>query len=133
MSNLPKREYNFQSILTASSLIYGFATVAPALLWLVFRQYEPKLKFVTLLCLYGYSLLPFLAAAALCLLPYDSVSWIALLSASIMSGLLLLKSLAPLIVVHAKQQAALLLGFVGLVQLSLMISMKLYFFYSKAS
>jgi hypothetical protein len=38
---------------------------------------------------------------------------LALLAATALSGLLLLKNLAPLIVVHAKQQAALLLGFVA--------------------
>mmetsp|Transcript_20481 Transcript_20481/g.28192 ORF Transcript_20481/g.28192 Transcript_20481/m.28192 type:complete len:235 (-) Transcript_20481:113-817(-) len=122
-------EYNFQSVLTASSLIYGYAAIAPTLIWFVFRQYEPKLKFISIFCLYGYSLIPFLPAVMVCLFPFELGCWLAMLTAAIVSGLLLLKNLAPLIVVHAKNQAALLLAFVGFIQLTLMISMKLYFFY----
>lgn len=124
------REYNFQSVLTASSIIYGFAAIAPTLIWFVFRQYEPKLKFISIFCLYGYSLISFIPAVVIilivfnrlgwkllitqivCLLPFQFACWLALFSAAAVSGFLLLKNLAPLIVVHAKQQAALLLGFV---------------------
>jgi len=56
------REYNFQSVLTASSLVYGFAGVAPVLIWFVFKQYDATLKFVSVVCLYGYSLTIFIPA-----------------------------------------------------------------------
>lgn len=52
-------EYNFQSVLSACSLLYGFLFGAPAAIWFVFKQYEPKLKFVTVFCLYGYSMFTF--------------------------------------------------------------------------
>ena len=56
------REYNFQSVLTASSLVYGFAGAAPVVIWFVFKQYDATLKFVSVVCLYGYSLTIFIPA-----------------------------------------------------------------------
>ena len=50
------REYDFQSVLTASSLVYGYAFCAPVAIWFVFKQFDQNLKFVAVLCLYGYSL-----------------------------------------------------------------------------
>ncbi len=56
------REYNFQSIVSASSIVYGFLCGAPAAVWFVFKQIDPTLKFVTIFCLYGYSLVIFAPA-----------------------------------------------------------------------
>lgn len=121
-------QYNFQSILTASSVIYSYAGIAPAVIWGVFKQYEKNLKFITILCLYGYSLISFIPAILLCLIPFWMVSWVALLGAAVISGMFLLKNLAPVIVNNAKNHAAILLGLVALIQLTLMFSMKVYFF-----
>ena len=56
------REYDFQSVISASSVIYGFAAFAPLTIWFIFKQFEQGLKFVTIVCLYGYSLLVFIPA-----------------------------------------------------------------------
>lgn len=56
------REYDFQSVLTASSLVYGFAFFVPLAIWFVFKQFDPTLQFVAVLCLYGYALTVFLPA-----------------------------------------------------------------------
>eukprot|EP01032_Pedospumella_encystans_P026544 gene26544-29991_t len=53
-------QYDFQSVLTASSLVYGFAAFAPLVIWFVFKQYDATLKFVSVVCLYGYSLTIFI-------------------------------------------------------------------------
>jgi hypothetical protein len=50
------RAYDFQSVITSSSLIYGFALGAPSAVWFVFKQYEPNLLLMSTICLYGYSL-----------------------------------------------------------------------------
>lgn len=55
--------YDFQSVVTASSIIYGFATAIPVALWLILRHYEANLKLVTSICIYGYSLFVFIPAA----------------------------------------------------------------------
>lgn len=125
-------EYNFQSVLTACSIIYGFTGLSPAAIWFVFKQYEPSLKFVTMVCLYGYSLLFFLPTTVICLIPSELASWLALLGAAVTSTLFLLRNIGPFIINQAKKQAALLLGFIGCIQVALMLTMKLYFFYEKS-
>ena len=56
------RAYDFQSIVTASSLIYGFASCVPLGIWFILRQLGINLKIVTCVSLYGYSLFVFLPA-----------------------------------------------------------------------
>lgn len=121
-------EYNFQSVLSACSLLYGFLFGAPAAIWFVFKQYEPKLKFVTVFCLYGYSMFTFGPALVrmnvvakyflivdqlICLFPSSAASWISLFTAAVLSTVFLLRNLAPFVIVSAKKQAALLLGMIG--------------------
>jgi hypothetical protein len=130
------REYNFQAILTASSLIYGFAVIAPGSIWMVLRQYDANLRFITILCLYGYSLFVFLPAVVsvfychryelslsrnswllnvqlVCLIPSAYLDDMALFAAGALSSLFLLRNLGPFIMTHAKKQAAVLLGSIG--------------------
>ena len=67
-------EYDFQSVVTASSLVYTFAAGVPCGVWFIFRQLtDAKLKLITLICLYGYSLLTFIPATLLCLLPLSLI------------------------------------------------------------
>jgi len=110
-------EYDFQSVLTASSLVYSFASACPVSLYFIFRQLDIKLKLITAICLYGYSLFVFIPAAFICLMPSILASWLALLGAAAASSLFLARNLAPLIVssTFARQQANLLLGFIGYV------------------
>jgi hypothetical protein len=59
------RDYNFQAILSASSLIYGFIGFVPLAVWFCFKQYDPKLRFPSVLCVYGYGGVVFLPALVL--------------------------------------------------------------------
>ena len=56
------RVYDFQSIVTASSLIFGFVFGAPLAIWFGLKQINLNLKIVTIGCLYGYSLFVFIPA-----------------------------------------------------------------------
>jgi len=123
-------EYDFSDVMSASSLIYSYTLLAPLGLWFLFRQYEQGLKFVTVLCLYGYSLTVLLPAVLLCMIPSELICWVSLLLASLSSSIFLLRSLGPLVITQARKQAAVLLGSVGLIQLSLVLLLKFYFFYS---
>lgn len=142
-------EYNFQSVLSASSLLYGFLFGAPAAIWFIFKQYEPKLKFVTVFCLYGYSMFvfgpalvsidPCFGAAKLilclaqlvCLFPSPAAGWIALFTATVLSTVFLLRNLAPFVIVSAKKQAAVLLGLVGYVTIIQLHCFCYYLLYSE--
>ena len=60
--NDANRVYDFQSIVTASSLVFGFAVGAPVGIWFVLKQHTTTLRVVTVGCLYGYSLFIFIPA-----------------------------------------------------------------------
>lgn len=120
--------YDFQSVVTAATLIYGFAFGAPVALWMLLRQYEPKVKLITIICLYGYSLVIFIPWAFICLQPYSAVSWITLLLTTAISGLFLARNLAPTVLEIGGQQAPTILGGVGLCQLIFSVILKFYFF-----
>jgi hypothetical protein len=121
-------EYDFQSILTASSIVYTYVVFTPLVVWALLRQYEKNMKFVSVFCLYGYSLVAFLPAICLCVLPFWEVSWLALLVAGAFSGMFLLKNLAPSIINSARKQAVVLMGIVVIALLIFTIVLKLYFF-----
>jgi hypothetical protein len=67
VSLLTGREYDFQSVLTASSVVYGFAAGAPLGIWFALRQLTGlKVAIITTVCLYGYSLTVFIPAVVRC-------------------------------------------------------------------
>lgn len=117
---LPCRAYDFQSILTSGSVIYSYAFAAPALVWFIFKQYEPKLRFVTVYCIYGYSLFLFIPAALVCMVPSWTVCWLSLLTAAGVSAVFLLRNLAPFIVSPSNKQVLVLLSLVGYVYTTLL-------------
>lgn len=120
--------YDFQTILTSISVVYSYAFFAPTAIWGILRQYDKSIKFSTMLSLYGYSQITFIPAIFMNLVPAPLVSWLSLFASAMFSGFFLLKNLAPYIVTNAKNQAALLLAFVIILQLVYMLSLKLYFF-----
>jgi hypothetical protein len=58
-------QYDFESVVKASSLVYGFALGIPAAIWFLFRQLVEapyQIHLIQALCLYGYSLFVFIPA-----------------------------------------------------------------------
>lgn len=105
-------EYNFESVVTSASIIYGFAVGAPFVFYLILGQYGAKFKLINAICLYGYSLFIYLPATFLCFIPSGLASWLAMLGAGGASTLFLLRNLAPLIAAHARQQEMPILGLI---------------------
>jgi len=54
-------------------------------------------KFLTLVCLYGYSLCVFIVASLVCLAPSNTAIWAALLGGAAWSTVFLMRNLAPLV------------------------------------
>jgi hypothetical protein len=75
--------YNFQSVVTAATVVYTFAAAAPVTIYFVLRQFGLTTPLMTIVCLYGYSLLSFIPAALLCLTPVGLLDWLAMLSACV--------------------------------------------------
>ena len=129
------RVYDFQSIVKAPSLIYGFAGGAPVGIWFALRQFGATTKLIAIISLYGYSLFVYIPATVrlhrfldvtqisnsnlttlyhlymqlICVYPSNTLSWLALFSATIASSIFLLRNLAPIIIAQARQQAIILI------------------------
>ena len=86
-------DYDIDHVLRATSILYAFSFGLPTLLWLVFRVLGVlSLGLVDLVCLYGYSLVPFLPACIVCIAPFHWVAWTALAAAGGASVTLVLKN-----------------------------------------
>lgn len=134
--------YDFQSVVNVASVVYTFVGCVPAAIWFLMKQYEQatskadpdavmSLTLATCLCVYGYSLLYFVPATLLCLIPSDLLAWMAFLGAAVVSSLFLVRNLGPSILTYsiARQHVPLVLAALGCVQLVFMLSLKLSFFY----
>lgn len=90
--------YDISHLLNAFTLVTVFGWGLPSLLWLLMKCLGLEgVGMVELICLYGYSLTPFLIATLLCMLPWEFLIWVGLLLATVMSGMLILRNLAGLL------------------------------------
>lgn len=88
-------------------ILFTYAFLLPALLFVTFRCLAIQLPLMELVCLYGYSLIPYYPASLLCLVPAAWFEWIVLLVATAVSGLLVLRNVAgPILSSDSTQQKA---------------------------
>jgi len=120
--------YDFEKVVSSATLIYCFAGFVPLGMYFTFRQFGAIYSLISLVCLYGYSLLSFIPATALCIVPYAFTEWIAFLVAFGISSLFLIRNLAPTMVQNAKQSAVTMLGLTVAVQFALMLCIKIGFY-----
>jgi len=122
--------YDFQSVVSVATLVFGFAGCVPVSIWFVLRQLDAKVKLINIICLYGYALFIYIPASVVCLAPSAMVSWTVLLLATVQSSVFLLRNLGPLFVSQARQQAPIFLAAVGGIQLILTLFLKFGFYNS---
>ena len=93
--NMDEFEYDVGHLIRAMSVCFGFAFGAPTLWWLVTQCMGMQaLMLVDWICLYGYSMVAYLPATILCLIPWHPWMWICLTVATAMSGLLVVRNVA---------------------------------------
>mmetsp|Transcript_17895 Transcript_17895/g.32404 ORF Transcript_17895/g.32404 Transcript_17895/m.32404 type:complete len:340 (+) Transcript_17895:424-1443(+) len=80
----------------AMVVVYAYGVGMPVVLYLLFRYYKMVFTLVDLLCLFGYSLAPFLPAVALCTIPINWFAWVVLATSATVSSVLLLQNIAPI-------------------------------------
>lgn len=86
--------YDINHLAHAMTVLYSFVFILPIFLYMAFQCLSiQNFPLLDLVCLYGYSLVPFIPAALLCSIPYEFVIWIALMSASIVSLIFVLRNL----------------------------------------
>jgi hypothetical protein len=92
-------EYDINHLMHAASIFSTFSFVLPAVFWITSKCMNIEaLSLVEWECLYGYSLVPFIPAVLLCVIPFEIFSWILLLGATAVSCSLVVRNIsAPLL------------------------------------
>lgn len=125
----PYWTYDFNLVVSATSLVYGFTFGVPLCLWAVCKYLQIPLGLISAICLYGYSTAVFIPTCLLCIIPSHAVDWLLLLCAVGLSGGFLALNLWPLLVALPDQQRAYLIlcGVLGAHSV-FGILLKVYFF-----
>lgn len=106
--NIDEFEYDVGHLVRAMSVCFGFVFGAPALWWLVTQCMGMQaLMLVDWICLYGYSMVPYLPATFLCLVPWHPWMWVCLTAATVMSAMLVVRNVAaPLLAADSSANKA---------------------------
>ncbi|XP_055389138.1 protein YIPF1 [Condylostylus longicornis] len=133
-------KYNFHLVSYAATAIYIYACFVPISLWAIFKwtlkpnednldtdsaTYTPSL--MSLMCVYGYSLAVFIPVSILWVIQYSILQWSLVLSAALISGLVLILVLTPAIR-NSKISMFLIVGII-LAHFLLAAGFMLYFFH----
>ena len=89
-------DYDINHLLHAASICCGFAFLLPVILWMTTSccMSMNALTLAEWVCLYGYSLVPYLPVAIICIIPFGIVSWVFLAAATAVSCLLVVRNVA---------------------------------------
>lgn len=107
-NNLQEYEYDITHLIRAMSVLTSFAFGVPTLFWLGTQCLGMQaLCLADWVCLYGYSLVPYVPATLLCLIPSEVSLWIVLLITTSISCLLVVRNVAgPLLAADVSQTKA---------------------------
>ena len=107
-SEVEEFEYDINHLLHAWSFMTAFVFGVPTIFWLTTRCMSlTALTWAEWVCYYGYSMVPFLPASILCIIPVNFIAWIVLMAASAASGLLVLRNAStPLLASDQSAQKA---------------------------
>jgi hypothetical protein len=126
-------EYDISHVANAMILLFSFVLGLPTFFHFVLKCIRVNMEWVDLVCLYGYSLVPYIPASLLCLLPSVVLEWILLLSATVLSVLLILRNIASPIIrssdAHARSYASAVLMAVMLFHLAFVLILKFSFYH----
>jgi len=101
-------DYDINHLMHAGSILFGFTFVIPTVFWVTTQFMNMRgIQLVEWVCMYGYSLTPFVPAVILCVIPFEIVSFVLLLAATIASCSLIVRNLsAPLLASDSGQAKA---------------------------
>ena len=88
-------EYDISHLASAMTVCFSFSFGVPILFWVLTQCMAMQaMHMVEWICLYGYSLVGFLPATLLCLIPFELWVWFCLTAATVTSGLLIVRNVA---------------------------------------
>lgn len=101
-------EYDINHMVRALSVLFSFVFVVPAVFWLMTQCLGMQaLLLVDWVCLYGYSMVVYIPATLLCLIPLQIFIWVVLAVATAVSALLVVRNVAtPLLGADAQANKA---------------------------
>jgi hypothetical protein len=85
-------EYDIGHLTRAFSVLTFFTFALPGLLSVMFHFIGVELSLVDLVCIYGYSLTPYIPTTILCLVPSVFLEWMFLIIATVMSLMLVVRN-----------------------------------------
>jgi hypothetical protein len=112
----------------AGTILYSFGFGFPLALWLCMKCFKVELKYVSLICLYGYSLCCFIPVLIFCSSGFGWVQWLFLSYGIANSSAFLLINLWNLIRSLEDKKQYIFLGLLGGGQFILFLILKFYFF-----
>jgi hypothetical protein len=134
LDNKEAFSYDFETVSVGAGTIYGYVSLAPIILWAIFKWLEIPVTLLQNVCIYGYSLFVFLPVAGLCILPFEWLRWTLICSAAALSITFLLMNFSAPIAQNKYEGprkpmiVAGLLTVIGLAHFGLALAFKLYFF-----
>jgi len=112
----------------AGSILYFFGFGFPFVMWLCLRIFKNEMKYVSLICLYGYSLTCFIPVLILCACGFAWVQWLLLLYGIANSTAFVMLNLWNHIRSIEEKKKYIFLGILGAGQFILFLILKFYFF-----
>lgn len=112
----------------AGSILYSFGFGFPLALWLCMKVFKLEMKYVSLVCLYGYSLTCFIPVLILCASGFGWVQWILLIYGIANSTAFIIINLWNLINSLEQKKKYIFIGIVCGGQFILFMILKFYFF-----
>jgi len=120
--------YNYNFILTATGLIYGFGLGVPIIFTILLKFYGSNVQYINTICLYGYSLFVFVPVFILAVIPSTILQWLLIIGGTCSSTIFLLTNYATELKKYEGNTRYILLVFVGVSQFILLLVFKFYFF-----
>ncbi|CAG9321948.1 unnamed protein product [Blepharisma stoltei] len=120
---------NLEFITGACTFIYLIGFLAPLLIWGLLKYSGSQIKYLQVLCLYGYSLVVYVPSAMLCIIPVSFLRWVFVLYSMVSSAWFLVVNLKQEMESYTElKQKYSVLGLIGVLQLVLGLTFKMYFF-----
>jgi len=127
LENSSEWHYDVFKIGYGAAVIYGYAFLVPICLWFYLRWLELRVRLISMLCIYGYSLFVYLPITLLCLIPQTWAKWVFVgVGLALSTGFLVVNLWMPL-----KEKlgcAFLILLIIAILHVGLALTFRLYFF-----
>ncbi len=112
----------------AGSILYSFGFGFPLALWLCMKVFKLEMKYVSLVCLYGYSLTCFIPVLILCSSGFGWIQWLLLTYGIANSTIFIIINLWNLINTLEEKKKYTFIGIICGGQFILFLILKFYFF-----